>query len=72
MTVMTEQQIVNARLLTLRAMLKLEIKGMKRSRAPSAYSMLKQLGYKGSREVVLAQLDEVRQEILTGVMLPEA
>ncbi len=72
MTVMTEQQIVNARLLTLRAMLKLEIKGMKRSRAPSAYSMLKQLGYKGSREVVLAQLDEVRQEMLTGVMLPEA
>jgi succinylarginine dihydrolase len=72
MTVMTEQQIVNARLLTLRAMLKLEMKGMKRSRAPSAYSMLKQLGYKGSREVVLAQLDKERQEILTGVMLPEA
>jgi len=72
MTVMTEQQITNARLLTLRAMLKLEMKGMKRSRAPSAYSMLKQLGYKGSREVVLAQLDKERQEILTGVMLPEA
>jgi succinylarginine dihydrolase len=72
MTVMTEEQIVNARLLTLRAMLKLEMKGMKRSRAPSAYSMLKQLGYKGSREVVLAQLDKERQEILTSVMLPEA
>jgi succinylarginine dihydrolase len=69
---MTEQQIVNARLLTLRAMLKLEMKGMARSRAPSAYSMLKQLGYKGSREAVLAELDQQREEILTGVMLPEA
>jgi len=72
MTVMTEQQIVNARLLTLRAMLKLEMRGMTRSRAPSAYSMLKSMGYKGSREVVLAQLDKERQEILTGVMLPVA
>jgi len=67
MTVMTGNQIEMARLLTLRAMLKLEMRGMTRSRAPSAYSMLKQLGYKGSREVVLAQLDEVRQEMLTGV-----
>ena len=72
MTVMTEQQIVNARLLTLRAMLKLEIKGMKRSRAPSAYSMLKSMGYKGSREVVLATLDKQREGILTGVITSEA
>ena len=72
MTVMTEQQIANARLLTLRAMLKLEIKGMKRSRAPSAYSMLKSLGYKGSREVVLATLDKQREGILTGVITSEA
>ena len=72
MTVMTEQQIVNARLLTLRAMLKLEMKGMTRSRAPSAYSMLKSMGYKGSREAVLAQLDQQREEILTGVITSEA
>jgi hypothetical protein len=69
---MTEQQITNARLLTLRAMLKLEIKGMTRSRAPSAYSMLKSMGYKGTREAVLAKLDEVRQEMLTGVITSEA
>lgn len=72
MTVMTEQQTVNARLLTLRAMLKLEMKGMKRSRAPSAYSMLKSMGYKGSREAVLAKLNQQREDILTGVILPEA
>ena len=67
MTVLTGTQIDTARLLTLRAMLKLEMRGMTRSRAPSAYSMLKSMGYKGSREAVLAQLDEVRQEMLTGV-----
>ena len=67
MTVLTGNQIEMARLLTLRAMLKLEMRGMTRSRAPSAYSMLKSMGYKGSREAVLAQLDEVRQEMLTGV-----
>ena len=64
MTTLTEQQIVNARLLTLRAMLKLEMKGMQRSRAPSAYSMLKSMGYKGTRQAVLAQLDAQRSEIL--------
>lgn len=64
MTTLTEQQIVNARLLTLRAMLKLEMKGMQRSRAPSAYSMLKNLGYKGTRQAVLAQLDAQRNEML--------
>jgi len=72
MNVMTEQQIVNARLLTLRAMLKLEMKGMTRSRAPSAYSMLKSMGYKGTREAVLTTLDKQREDMLTGVSLPEA
>jgi len=67
MTTLTGNQIEMARLLTLRAMLKLEMRGMTRSRAPSAYSMLKSMGYKGSRKAVLAQLDEVRQEMLTGV-----
>lgn len=64
MTVLTGTQIDTARLLTLRAMLKLEMKGMKRSRAPSAYSMLKQMGYKGTREQILEQLDAARNEIL--------
>ena len=64
MTVLTGTQIDTARLLTLRAMLKLEMKGMTRSRAPSAYSMLKQMGYKGTREQILEQLDAARNEIL--------
>lgn len=64
MTVLTGTQINMAQLLTLRAMLKLEMKGMKRSRAPSAYSMLKQMGYKGTREQILEQLDAVRNEML--------
>lgn len=64
MTTLTGPQIEQARLLTLRAMLKLEIKGLTRSRAPSAYSMLKSMGYKGTREAILAQLDAQRNEIL--------
>ena len=64
MTTLTGNQIDTARLLTLRAMLKLEMKGMKRSRAPSAYSMLKQIGYKGTREQILEQLNAVRNEML--------
>jgi len=64
MTVLTGTQIDRAQLLTLRAMLKLEMKGMKRSRAPSAYSMLKQMGYKGTREQILEQLDAARNELL--------
>jgi len=64
MTTITGKQIEQARLLALRAMLKLELKGLSRSRAPSAYSMLKSMGYKGTREAVLAQLDVVRNEML--------
>jgi hypothetical protein len=64
MTTLTGKQIEQARLLTLRAMLKLEIKGLTRSRAPSAYSMLKSMGYKGTREAILAQLDAQREEML--------
>ena len=65
MTTLTGNQIDNARRLTLRAMLKLEIKGMGRSRGPTAYSLLKSdYGYKGSRESVLAQLDAWRNEVL--------
>jgi len=53
------------RLLTLRSMLKLEMLGMKRSRAPSAYSIIKkELGLRGTRAQVLAQMDEIRNELL--------
>jgi len=45
-------QIAFARLCALKAMLKLEILGLRR-RGRSAYSLLKDLGYKGSRMKVL-------------------
>jgi len=41
------------RLCTLRTGLKLELKGMKKS-GRSCYSILKDMGYKGSRQTVLA------------------
>ncbi len=52
----TPKKINLLRLCTLRTMLKLEMKGMSRSRAPSALSMLRSMGYKGDREKVLAQV----------------
>ena len=64
MTTLTGHQIEAARLLTLRQMLKLEIKGLHKSRGPTAYSTLKTMGYKGSREKVLAQLDEWRNNLM--------
>lgn len=65
MTTLTGQQIDDARRLTLRAMLKLEIRGLSKSRGPTAYSTLKSVyGYKGSRESVLAQLDDWRNNLL--------
>lgn len=64
MTVLTGHQIDGARLLALRSMLKLELLGMKRSRSPSAYSILKQEGFKGTREQVLAQLDDIRNQLI--------
>lgn len=45
-------------LLVLRSAIKLEIKGLQRSRPPSAYSQAKSLyGLTGSRESVLATLE---------------
>lgn len=64
MTVLTGHQIEAARLLTLRQMLKLELKGLSKSRGPTAYSTLKMMGWKGSRESVLTQLDAWRDELL--------
>jgi uncharacterized protein YjfI (DUF2170 family) len=64
MTVLTGHQIEAARLLTLRQMLKLEMLGMSKSKGPTAYAMLKQMGYVGTRKSVLAQLDEWRDNLL--------
>lgn len=58
-------QIEAMRLLTLRSMLELELKGMRRSRPPSAYVIIKRdLGLKGSRENVLAQMDAIANQLL--------
>lgn len=63
MTVLTGNQIEAARLLTLRQALKLELRGMKR-RGRTAYSILRGMGFKGSREAVLAQLDDIRSQLI--------
>jgi hypothetical protein len=65
MTTLTGSQIEAARLLTLRQMLKLEMQGMSKSRGPTAYSTLKMMGWKGTRESVLTQLDAWRNDLLT-------
>jgi hypothetical protein len=64
MTTLTGSQIEAARLLTLRQMLKLEMKGMSKSKGPTAYSTLKMMGFKGTREKVLADLNDWRNEFL--------
>ena len=64
MTVLTGHQIEAARLLTLRQMLRLEMLGMSKSRGPTAYSTLKTMGYKGSREKVFEQLTEWRNNLM--------
>ncbi len=63
MTILTGNQIEGARLLTLRQMLILEMKGMHR-RGRSAYALLKDMGFKGTREKVLSQLDEIRNQLI--------
>lgn len=64
-TLTTTQQIDDARRLTLRQMLKLEIRGLSKSKGPTAYSTLKSVyGYKGSREKVLSELDAWRDALL--------
>jgi hypothetical protein len=64
MTVLTGHQIEAARLLTLRQMLKLELKGLSKSRGPTAYSTLKMMGWKGTREKVLSDLNDWRDNLL--------
>jgi hypothetical protein len=60
MTMVTNTPL--ARLVTLKAMLKLEIIGMKRSRSPSAFSILKTMGYRGNRAAVLEQVSKDAEE----------
>lgn len=58
MTVLTGLAIQEARLLTLRAMLKLEMKGMTR-KGRSAYAILKEeLNLKGNKQSVYNQVGE--------------
>jgi len=64
MNVLTGSQIEGARLLTLRQMLKLEMLGMSKSRGPTAYSTLKMMGFKGTKEKVLSELDVIRAQLL--------
>ena len=65
MTLLVGNQINGARLLTLRAMLQLEMKGLSRSRSPSAYSMIKrELGLRGTRASVLEQMNAIRDDLL--------
>lgn len=68
MTILTTpDQIANARLLTLRKALQLEIKGLKMSRGVSVNKMVCQmLGLKTGtkREVTLAELNKVIDEII--------
>jgi len=50
----TPESIALFRLATLRTALKLELLGMQRSKSPTAYAILKGMGYKGTRAEVLA------------------
>lgn len=66
MTMITgEQNIKNARILTLRSALKLEVAGLSR-RGRSVYSIVKEeFGFKGNKQKVLDQLnDYINQNIL--------
>jgi len=62
----TPSQIEAYRLATLRSGLKLELKGIKRS-GRSCYAILKQMGYTGTREQVLAQVQRDVDQITASV-----
>lgn len=60
----TPDQISFARLAALKGALKLEMLGMRRSRRPSAYAILRGMGYRGTRQHVLdAVTDDVEHLI---------
>lgn len=64
MTALTGHQIEAARLLALRQMLRLEMLGMSKSKGPTAYSTLKSMGFKGTRQSVFDQLSEWRNNLM--------
>jgi hypothetical protein len=49
--------------MTLRQGLKLEMSGLKVSRGVSILKILKKMGYTGTRQQILAQLDEIHAQI---------
>jgi hypothetical protein len=63
MMITGKENIELFRLMTLRQGLKLELLGMKVSRGVSILKILKGMGYKGTRQQILAQLDEVHTQI---------
>jgi hypothetical protein len=63
MIITGKQNIELFRLMTLRQGLKLEISGLKVSRGVSILKILKKMGYTGTRQQVLAQLDEIHAQI---------
>jgi len=63
MMITGKENIELFRLMTLRQGLKLELLGMKVSRGVSILKILKGMGYKGTRQQILAQLDEVHAQI---------
>lgn len=63
-TVITGSGIKLYKFLARKEALRLETKGMKRSRGPTAYSICKQVyGLKGTRQRVLEQMDEMATRI---------
>ena len=63
MMITGKENIELFRLMTLRQGLKLELLGMKISRGVSILKILKGMGYKGTRQQILTQLDEVHAQI---------
>jgi hypothetical protein len=63
MMITGKQNIELFQLMTLRQGLKLEISGLKVSRGVSILKILKKMGYTGTRQQVLAQLDEIHAQI---------
>ena len=63
MMITGKENIELFRLMTLRQGLKLELLGMKVSRGVSILKILRGMGYKGTRQQILAQLDEVHAQI---------
>ena len=59
MVITEPNQIATYRLLTLRAGLRLELRGLKVSKGRSCYAIIKQeLGFKGNKAQVLDQFEE--------------